>query len=210
MVAAGLGALKVKLDADVEASVRRMEAVRDVVGSEVALRGDANGAWSVSQARSALQRLAAVGLEFVEQPVPATQVDDMAVLRRISTVPVGADESLLIEGGVARVLDAEAADVLVLKPTLLGGLAEAWRVAQVAGERGVDVVVTSALESAIGVTAALHLAASLPRLPYACGLATSDLLADDVAEPPLPEDGRMKVPTGAGLGVEPDLAKLGA
>jgi L-Ala-D/L-Glu epimerase len=199
----GFGAIKVKVGTDDLTDLERVVTVCTVVGRRATVRADANGAWDALQAEVMLEALVPHHLEYVEQPVPGADIAALAALRRRSRVPLAADEALFEPDGVARVLDAEAADVLVLKPTLLGGLATTWAVAESAAARGVEVVVTTALESAIGRTGALHLAAALPGLRRACGLATGDLLADDVADAPRPRRGSVGVPEGPGLGVVP-------
>lgn len=169
----------------------RLEAVRDALGSGGAVRVDANGGWSVDEAVAAIAVLdrAAGGLEYVEQPVAA--VEDLAVVRRRVDVRVAADESIRRAADPYRVRDLEAADVAVLKVQPLGGVRACLRIAD---DIGLPVVVSSALETSVGIAAGLALAAALPELPFACGLATVQLLTDDVAVAPLlPVDGLLPV-----------------
>ena len=169
----------------------RVEAVRDALGPGAAIRVDANGGWSVDDAVEAIRGIdrAAGGLEYVEQPCAA--VEDLAVVRRRVEVPIAADESIRRAEDPYRVRDLEAADVAVLKVQPLGGVRACLRIAE---EIGMPVVVSSALETSVGIAAGLALAAALPDLPYACGLATVQLLsADVVAEPLLPVDGFLPV-----------------
>jgi L-alanine-DL-glutamate epimerase-like enolase superfamily enzyme len=207
-VAAGFGALKLKLGPADGGDVERLTAVRRAVGHGVELRGDANGAWSRREALERLRLLAEFELAYVEQPVPAADVAGLAWLRQRSPVAVAADDALLLPGGPRRVLQAGAADVVVLKPALLGGPFAAWEIAEAAQVGGIPAVVTTALDAAVGRLGALHLAAALAgsfpdgRWP-ACGLATGDLLADDVAATPTVERGVMTVSREPGLGVEP-------
>jgi L-alanine-DL-glutamate epimerase-like enolase superfamily enzyme len=203
-------AIKVKVDDDVPAAVARVAAVRRAAGSEIALRVDANGAWTPDVALAALAALAPYDLAFAEQPVAADRVADLAALRRRSPVPVAADEALLPPGGPERVLALEAADVLVLKPSLLGGLATAWSLASRACSLGMDVTVTSSLDRGVGIAGALHVAAALPRRRHACGLATGRLLDDDALPGPPVVDGRMAVPPHAGLGLVPSTEATGS
>ncbi len=160
----------------------RLEAVRDALGPDGRIRVDANGLWSVDEAVPAIAALdrAAGGLEYVEQPVAS--VEDLAVVRRRVDVPVAADESIRRAADPYRVRDLEAADVAVLKVQPLGGVRACLRIAE---DIGLPVVVSSALETSVGIAAGLALAAALPELPYACGLATVALLTDDVAVRPL-------------------------
>ncbi|WP_300386824.1 o-succinylbenzoate synthase [uncultured Nocardioides sp.] len=169
----------------------RLEAVRDALGPDGLVRIDVNGLWDVDTALIRLPVLdrAAGGLEYVEQPV--AQVEDLAVVRRRQHVPVAADESIRRAADPYRVRDLEAADVAVLKVQPLGGVRACLRIAE---DIGLPVVVSSALETSVGIAAGVALAASLPELPHACGLATVALLTDDLAaEPLLPVDGALPV-----------------
>ena len=169
----------------------RLEAVRDALGAGGSIRVDANGLWSVDEAvtRIGLLDRAAGGLEYVEQP--CADVEDLAVVRRRVDVPVAADESIRRAEDPYRVRDLHAADVAVLKVQPLGGVRACLRIAE---DIGLPVVVSSALETSVGIAAGVALAAALPELPYACGLATVQLLTDDVAvEPLLPRDGALPV-----------------
>ena len=169
----------------------RVEAVRDALGPSGRVRVDANGAWSVDEAVLAIGLLdkAAGGLEYVEQP--CATVEELAAVRRAVDVPVAADESIRRAEDPYRVRDLEAADIAVLKVQPLGGVRACLRIAE---EIGLPVVVSSALETSVGIAAGLALAAALPSLPYACGLATVQLLAADVAgEPLVPKDGTLTV-----------------
>lgn len=169
----------------------RLEAVRDALGPSGSIRIDVNGLWSADEAVAAIGVLdrAAGGLEYVEQP--CASVEDLAAVRRRVDVPVAADESIRRAGDPYRVRDLEAADVAVLKVQPLGGVRACLRIAE---DIGLPVVVSSALESSVGIAAGVALAAALPELPYACGLATVQLLTDDVAvDPLLPHDGALPV-----------------
>jgi O-succinylbenzoate synthase len=184
----------------------RLEAVREALGPDGRIRVDANGLWSVDEAVAAIRALdrAAGGLEYVEQPVAS--VEDLALVRRRVDVPIAADESIRRAEDPYRVRDLEAADVAVLKVQPLGGVAACLRIAE---DIGLPVVVSSALETSVGIAAGVALAAALPELPFACGLATVQLLTDDVADRPLlPVDGALPV---APLTVDPEaLARLAA
>ncbi|MGH3411998.1 MAG: o-succinylbenzoate synthase [Marmoricola sp.] len=169
----------------------RLEAVREALGSDGLVRVDANGAWSVDEAVSRIRLLdrAAGGLEYVEQPCPG--VEELAAVRRRVDVPIAADESIRRAEDPYRVRDLEAADVAVLKVQPLGGVRACLRIA---ADIGLPVVVSSAVETSVGIAAGVALAAALPELQHACGLATVQLLADDVVrEPLLPVDGMLPV-----------------
>lgn len=169
--------------------IARVEAVRDALGPGGAIRVDANGQWSVDQAARALAELARYGLEYAEQP--CATLDELAQLRRKVPVPLAADESVRRAEDPLAVRAAGAADIVVLKVQPLGGVRAALRVAEACG---LPVVVSSAVDTSVGLAAGVALAAALPELRYACGLATMSLLAGDVvAEPLLPRDGCLPV-----------------
>jgi len=167
----------------------RVEAVRDALGPGGAIRVDANTAWDVDTAVRAITALDRVGLEYVEQP--CATVEELAQLRRRVDVRIAADEVVRRAADPRRVDLREAADVVVLKVQPLGGVRAAL---EVAGAHGLPCVVSSALESSVGIAAGVALAAALPELPFACGLATVALFTDDVtADPLLPVDGALPV-----------------
>ncbi|ROS76701.1 o-succinylbenzoate synthase [Cellulomonas sp. PhB143] len=185
------------------AEVARLEAVRDAIGPGGRVRIDANGAWDRDEARARVARLdrAAGGLEYVEQPCAG--VEDLAAVRRAVDVPVAADESIRRAEDPFAVVRAEAADVVVLKVQPLGGVRACLELAE---RVGLPVVVSSAIETSVGIAAGLALAAALPELPYACGLATTQLLEHDaVAERLEPVDGAIAVRRAV-----PDAASLAA
>ncbi len=197
-VEAGFSALKLKVGgADDEA---RVAAARRGAGRAPRLGVDANGAWSAAAALARIEALAPHGLDHVEQPVPARDLPGLAFVRARSPVPIAADESVLRLADARAVLDARAADRLVLKPAALGGVAAASHVAGLAREAGVAVAVTSFLDGGVGLHAALHFAASLPDPLPPCGLATGDLLLGDPVPPPRPREGALVVPDAPGLG----------
>jgi len=133
----------------------------------------------------------------------------MRALRRAVPIPIAVDEALHGLESAQLVLDNEAADILVIKPQLAGGLRAGQQIMQAAAERGVCSVITSAIETGIGVAAALHLAAASPAVTLECGLATLHLLVDDLVMNDLPvRDGFMAVPTGPGLGIALDEEAL--
>ena len=167
----------------------RVAAVRDALGPGGRLRVDANGAWTIDEAERAIKALERYDLEYVEQPVAS--LEEMARLRRRVEVPLAADESVRTAEDPLHVAGLEAADIVVLKVQPLGGVRRALEVAEATG---LPCVVSSAVETSVGIAAGLALAAALPELPYACGLATVELLAGDVvAEPLIPVEGEIAV-----------------
>lgn len=160
--------------------VNRIARVRDLIGPTVGLRVDANGAWDVETAVATLTRLARYDLEFAEQPVAS--LGDLRAVRRRVTVPIAADECVRSVADARQLHATDAADVLVLKVQPLGGVRAALAIADAAG---VPAVVSSMYETSIGLAAGLALAAALPTLPFACGLATLAEIAGDVTATPL-------------------------
>ncbi|WP_052396611.1 o-succinylbenzoate synthase [Kutzneria sp. 744] len=176
----GCGTAKVKV-ADHPASlgedIERLAAVRDALGPAGSIRIDANAVWDVDTAVAHIRRLerAAGGLEYVEQP--CRTIEELAAVRRKVDVRIAADESIRRAEDPLKVAVAGAADVAVIKCTPLGGVRRSMRVAEAAG---LPVVVSSALETSVGLAAQLALAGALPELDFACGLGTLSLLTGDL------------------------------
>jgi O-succinylbenzoate synthase len=186
---------------DLAADLDRVAAVRAALGPDGAIRIDANGAWDVPTAIHAIGRLdaAAGGLQYVEQPCPT--LPELAEVRRRVDVALAADESVRTARDPLRIAGLDAADVLVVKVQPLGG---AQRAGEVVAAAGLPAVVSSALETSVGLAAGVALAAALDDLPYACGLGTATLLASDLTDVPLtPVDGTVPV-----RAVAPDAASL--
>ncbi|KJL47486.1 Chloromuconate cycloisomerase [Microbacterium hydrocarbonoxydans] len=160
--------------------IARVRAVREAMGPEGRIRVDANGAWNVDEAEHAVHALNEFDLEYVEQP--CASVDELADLRRrvkYMGIPVAADESVRKSSDPLAVARAKAADLLVIKAQPLGGVTHALQIVTAAG---LPVVVSSALDTAVGLSQGAALAAALPSLDYDCGLGTSSLFLDDVAD----------------------------
>lgn len=204
-VAAGFHLLKLKVGgAPFDRDRNRVASVRERVGEKIALRLDANEAWEEAAAGAHLDELASFGVELVEQPLDRDAVEAAARLRRKSAIPLAADEAVRDIPSAERVLDVGAADVLIVKPAAVGGLSRALAIIRRARAARIDVVVTSFLDSAIGRTGALHLAAALPPSRHVSGLATGALLADDLAFGATPDHGAIPVRPDPGLGLVPD------
>lgn len=202
--------LKVGMAASIDEERQRVAAVRHALGPDIRLRVDANGAWGVEQAIDTIRALEEHDLELVEQPVRPGDLEGMARVRAAVNTPIAADEDITSLDAARRLLEAGAAQVLVLKPMVLGGARPAGRIAELARAAGASVVVTTTIDAGIATAAALHLAATLPQGGLACGLATGSLLAGDLISRPLPaHGGRMELPPGPGLGVELDEGELG-
>ena len=172
----------------------RVAEVRNLLGPTGRIRVDANGGWSVQEAAASLERLAAYGLEYAEQP--CATVEELVELRILLAhkqvdVRIAADESIRKAEDPLRVARLGAADIAVIKVAPLGGVRAALAVAQ---ECGLPIVVSSALDSSVGIAAGLALAAALPTLDHACGLGTVELLEGDVTTDRLvPRAGSLQV-----------------
>jgi O-succinylbenzoate synthase len=178
--------------------VLRVNAVRALMPT---VRVDANGGWTVDEAVSAAKALTADGpLEYMEQP--CATVPELAEVRRRVDVPVAADESIRKADDPLRVVREGAADIAVLKVAPLGGVSE---LLNIAGQIEIPIVVSSALDSAVGIGQGLLAAAALPELEYACGLGTGGLFVADIVEPVAPVDGYLPVRLAI-----PDPARLAA
>ena len=173
--------------------VARVAAVREHITS---VRVDANGKWTVPQAITALRALGE--LEYAEQP--CATLEELAAVRSAVSTPIAADESIRRAEDPLRVIGAKAADVAILKVAPLGGMR---RVLDLAAQIPIPVVISSALDSAVGMSAGIAAAAALPQAPPACGLGTGGLFVTDVAEPFVPSGGMV-----APRRVEVDIASV--
>lgn len=192
--------------------VARVRAVREAMGDEAKIRIDANGTWSLSEAHEAIAKLSEFGIEYAEQP--CASVEELAALReRLAAdygsegqgrgrVLIAADESVRKAKDPLTVARARAADLLVVKAQPLGGVGAGLAIVE---QAGLPVVVSSALETSVGISMGLHLAAALPEhmLAGACGLGTAVLLEGDItSDPQVPERGELPVRRSR---LDPDL-----
>lgn len=196
----GYRCLKLKVGTGtLEEDVERVRAVRNAVGEDVEIRVDANGAWRPREAERALDALGALDVSYVEQPLSTAKLSAHARLRA-SPIDVALDESLATHD-VGEIIDADAADVLVLKPMVLGGPDRTVEAAAECREAGIEPVVSTTIDAAVARTGAVHAAATIPDV-RPCGLATGALLETDVARDPAPvSDGWIRVPQEPGLGL---------
>ncbi|GAA4066648.1 o-succinylbenzoate synthase [Agromyces indicus] len=191
----GCRTAKVKVaasDQTLAQDVARVRAVRDAMGPEGRIRVDANGGWNIDEAEHAIHALAPFDLEYVEQPCPS--VGELAEIRRRTKymgIPIAADESVRRSEDPLAVAEAGAADLLVVKAAPLGGIRRAL---DVVARAGLPIVVSSALDTSVGLAMGAHLAASVDDLEFDCGLGTASLLAADVTRAPLlPREGAIEV-----------------
>lgn len=201
--AAGFVAFKTKVGVGhLDDDDLRVRSIRRAIGKQAELRLDANGAWGDrTTALAAIDRLAHHRLQGVEQPVPAHRLDLLVEVRAFSPVPIAADEAIRSAADLDAVIQRGAADAVVLKPMLCGGLQRTLALARRAVAAGLAVSITGTFESAIGRVGALHVAAAIPGRLWSCGLAADSLLSDDLATGPRASAGVLRVPTDPGLGV---------
>jgi len=207
-LASGYEVAKIKVGvSSVEAEIERLHRLNDEAGGRLRLRLDANRAWSEGDAWRFLEAVADLPIDGVEEPLAAPTPATLARLQAALPFALAVDESLA-ELGVDAVIAAGAARRLVIKPARVGGIAATLALAAAAERAGIELVLTSVVDSAVGVAAAAHLAAALPQAAagLAHGLATGDWLAADVG-PALPiAAGRLRLADAPGLGFEPTLA----
>lgn len=188
----GAGTAKVKIGEpgdDEDAEDERLTAVREALGEDGRMRVDVNASWDLETATRRLEALARFDLEYAEQPVAT--VDEMAELRRRTSVRIAADEVVRQSPHPLKVLDQGAADVVILKVQPMGGIS---RVLELASRSTVPVVISSALETSVGMYGGLLAASLIDDLPYACGLGTVALIeGDPTLDPLVPRDGLLEV-----------------
>jgi L-Ala-D/L-Glu epimerase len=201
----GFHCVKLKVGAaDSGEDVRRVAAAREAAGTDMSLRLDANGAWTLEQARRMLDRLARFDIEYVEQPIAPGAMDDWLDLRAHAAMPLAVDEGIRCIEDAWRLLKGDAADVFILKPMALGSVLRTRMFAMEAAARQRRVVFTSLIESAVGRAMTAHIAASLPMHPGPHGLATGSLFARDTAVDDV-RDGILHLCPGPGIGIQPSI-----
>jgi len=208
---AGFGCVKLKVGmaGDLDSERARVALVREALGPDVLLRLDANGAWNPGEAVRIIRSLAAYQLDLVEQPIAPGDPKGMAAVRRAVDVPIAADEDVTDEAAARRLVEANAADCLVVKLVVVGGPGAAMRIAGIAKQAGISTLITTSIESGVGTAAALQVAAAVPGKLLPCGLATGSFLAEDLVTQPIEVvAGQMRVPDKPGLGVELDEAAV--
>jgi L-alanine-DL-glutamate epimerase-like enolase superfamily enzyme len=208
----GFGAMKVKVGRDLESDLARVRAVREAVGPDVKLGVDANGGWQPWVALAAIEPLAALGITFLEQPVAPMEPSWMAAVRARSPIPVLADESVSTVFDAMTLIRAGAADAFSIYVGKGAGLGMARGIATVAGAAGLACTVGSNLELGIASAAMIHLGLSLPPgsvEAFPCDILSMFLYEDMLLTEPLPVvAGCARPPTGPGLGVELDPARV--
>ncbi len=213
LVDEGYGYLKIKVHGDIDEDVARVAAVRKAVGPEVHLTIDANQSYAPKGAITALNRMAEYGIDLVEQPVDIDDLEGLALVTRSVPVTVEADESAGSVAQIFNLVSRRIVDAVSLKIPKIGGLRQTMAAAQICAAGGVRYRLGAAVGSQLLAAHAMHLAAALPGIDYACELSEFDRLLEDPFTGLAVEDGRLKVPELPGTGVElrplDDGAELG-
>ena len=202
----GFGTLKLRagFERTTDQLVDRLRAIRGAVGPEPRLRIDVGGAWDLEIAAERIAAIEPFRIEYVEQPLAAWDVTGHAALRERVRVPIALDESIDSEGSARAALAERAADIVIVKPARVGGLAATMGIAEAASAAGASVVLGTFFETGVGIAAVLRIAAAMragaPGAELAQGLATAGLLIHDLLAVPLSiEKGRMAVPSAVTL-----------
>ncbi len=199
----GIKHLKIKIGADDDVS--RVAAIREIVGADVSLRVDANGAYSVRQAIEILKKLAPFGIDAVEQPVPRGEIEDLIAVKKNSPIPVMVDESLVTLDDARRLAETSACDFFNLRLSKCGGIANTLQMAKIAAQAGIGLQIGCQVgETAILSAAGRHVAAHLENVEFVEGSFGNLLLTEDVSRAPINfgYGGRAPVLRGLGLGVQ--------
>jgi len=204
----GYKTLKIKLGTDPDTDIARLRAVRRAVGDSIKLRIDANQGWSVPQAIYALERLTEMKVEFVEQPVIASDVKGMAEVRSQSPIPIMADEALFSPADGLNIIRADACDYFNIKLMKAGSILNMIRLAHLADAANIRCMVGCMLESRIGLTAAAHVVASQPSIIFADLDGNAEHTVDPVVDGMTVKGGIITLPEKPGLGCDVDRAFL--
>lgn len=166
LVDSGIRTIKLKVGGDIESDVKRVGAIRESVGSKIRLFVDANQSWSPKRAISSIRKLERFDIDFVEQPTPAADLDGLAFVRKNSSVPIMADESVHSTSDVLRIVKLGAADMVNIKLMKCGGIHEAVKIATICEAEGLPNMVGCMLEGAIGIAAGIHFALSAKNVVF--------------------------------------------
>jgi muconate cycloisomerase len=203
---------KLKMGAlDPVADTQRIAAIAEKMADAASLRVDLNARWDLETSRELLPRLAAAGIALIEQPVPGEQYEALAEINALLPIPVMADESLRTPVDAERLIRLRAADVWSMKLTKVGGFRRARDIVAIGAAAGIPSHGGTSIESTIGTAASLQLACAAPGVTWGSELFGPLLLAEEVALKPLSySGGRLLLPDGPGIGVEPDPAVVSA
>ncbi|MGI6129357.1 MAG: mandelate racemase/muconate lactonizing enzyme family protein [bacterium] len=202
VVAKGYNTIKTKLTGDINTDLSILEAIREAVGDNVALRVDANSAYSVKDAILAARQFEPFDLQYIEQPCAPSLPGALSQVREHTAIPIAADESLLSKADAFNLISTGSVDWLVIKLIKVGGIMSALEIATFASWAGIGCTVVSPIETSIGTAAGLHLAAVMPSLPIAHELCGPEYLVDDPVCGLGPIKPVLSIDDSPGLGVE--------
>jgi muconate cycloisomerase len=208
----GARCLKVKVGLDPQQDVERVRAIRDLAGPDIPISVDANCGWTVAQARQTLLRLREFNILFAEQPIATGDRAELAALRRLTEIPIMADESAFTSGDVWQLTVERAVDIVSVYPGKNGGIQATVEAVHVAKAAGIPCAMGSNLELGIGTAAMLHLGAALPSIlseRYPGDFIGPLYHEADLLKTPLElGPATARAPDGPGLGVELDEDQL--
>ncbi len=200
----GVKTIKIKCSRNIDEDIKRVKAIHEVVGDKVALRLDPNTHWNVYGAVKAIKKLKEFNcnIQYLEQPIPAWDINGMSRIRKLIDIPLMADEGVWTPQDVIEFNKHEAIDIVNIKISKTGGLLMAKKIEAVAEALGLPCVIGTELDPGISLVAKIHIAASMKNLPFACEYTELHYLKESILKPKVEiEDGYVKVPTGAGFGV---------
>ena len=180
--------------------IENMETLTQSFGDDIQFRLDANGAFDLPKAIRFCKEMERFNIDYIEQPLPADNLEDLAELTYHTEIPIAVDESLTDFQSAEKIIGEQAAHVFVIKPMVSGGFTECNKIIKLAQTENIRAVITSSLETAIGRTACLHLSAA-NEVSEACGLATGELLNDDKPTQPI-QGGKIAISDSHGLGID--------
>ena len=197
----GFSVIKVKVGfRNLFDEIENMEYLTESFGNEVRFRLDANGAFDLAQAIRFCKKMEKFNIEYIEQPLPANNLEDLAELSYHTDIPIAVDESLTDFTSAEKIIDEQAAQVFIIKPMVSGGFTECEKIIHLAQSENIRTVITSSLETSIGREACLHIVLS-NEIAEVCGLATGCLLSEDKPLNPI-LGGKIGISESPGLGID--------
>jgi len=197
----GFKVIKVKVGlGNIFDEIEQLEKLTDSYGKKVLFRLDANGFFDLPKAIRFCKEMEKFNIEYIEQPLPVNDVDDLKELQFHTDIPIALDESITCLESAKKIIDMEVAQVFVIKPMVSGGFIESNKLIEVARSNNIIPIISSSLETAIGRMACIHLVAS-NKIQDACGLATDCFFNEDIATPQI-KNGILNIPDKPGLGLK--------
>jgi o-succinylbenzoate synthase len=195
-------AVKIKVaSGSMKEDVKTVEKLRDELGPDIAIRLDANRGWSFDEAVEVLSRMKVFDIEYIEEPLNTYNPGRLKALRKVTGIKMALDESLAEFDDIKSALPDRISDVIIFKPAVIGGIIKTHEIFGLAKSSGHQTVITSNLETEIGIAAQLHLAAALPGELLPCGLDTLRLFEGADASLSEVDNGKMRLPEGNGIGI---------